>query len=140
MLGKFSNLLIIQSIVIFIELVVQFPEFTLFIGSQGGDSSRPGEFVVSEWKVLEYNFHFVFILLEHLFEYRRKPSAVRSLEITEDSYFHRRINSTLEGGVTDIEVLDKSKKKNLNSLVLATTKKKYVFFWTNFNTIYVFAN
>jgi hypothetical protein len=40
----------------------------LIIGSQGGDSSRPGKFMVSEWKVLEYNLHFVFILLEHLFE------------------------------------------------------------------------
>jgi hypothetical protein len=86
-----------EGVVMFKQGVVKGPELPLGVGRQGGGGRRLGELVVAQREVLKDNFHFLGILLEQLLEDRRKPGAVRSLEIGEDGHRHRRIVRSLGG-------------------------------------------
>lgn len=69
------------------------PVFSLPLRGQSGEGGLKGELMISEREILDYEFYFFWVLLEHLLEYRHQPGAVRSLEIAEgdDLYFRVRV-------------------------------------------------
>lgn len=69
------------------------PVFSLPLCGQSGEGGLERKFMISEGEILDYEFYFFWVLLEHLLEYRHQPGAVRSLEIAEgdDLYFRVRV-------------------------------------------------
>jgi hypothetical protein len=106
LLGNLFDLLLVQTVVVFEEQIVELPELALFLRRQGGDVSRHGKLVVSNREVLEHQFHLGGVFLEHLLEYRHEPGAVRSLEIVEGGDRHRCLGFALKRGPGDVDLLD----------------------------------
>jgi len=90
------NFLIIETRVIFEQLVVKFPEFTLAIGRQGGCGGLNCIFMASNRKVFVNQFYGSRIFLEQLLKLRRKPCTVPSLKVTENRYDDRRVLRSFE--------------------------------------------
>jgi hypothetical protein len=67
-LGNLSDLLCVQTVVVFEEEIVEFPELPLSLRGKGRNSGLLGKPVVPQRKILEYNFHTFGILFEHLLE------------------------------------------------------------------------
>ena len=91
-------------------------------GSQSGCSRFFGKFVAVERKVLQDNFYFLRIFLEHLFEYRHKPCTVLSLKVVEDGNHNRCIIRSLIWGAGYIDVLDKIENNDLYGFVFVAVE------------------
>ncbi len=89
--GEFDDQFIGKFFVIFEQLCMQFPEFTLFTGSQSSSGSRSGEFVVIQGEVKLNDTDILGIGLEHLLEYGHQPHSVRSLIVAEERNHNRSV-------------------------------------------------
>ena len=87
--GDIEKLLVVYALDILEKPVVIFPEFTLFLGSEGCDCGFFRESVIGKRKAKKNQFHLIGEFLEHLLEHGREPRTSRSLETTENSYLHR---------------------------------------------------
>ena len=77
---------------------MEFPKFALLLRCNGSLGRLDSEFVVAKRKMLKYDFYLLWVLLEHLLEYRHQPGAVRSLKVTEYGNGNRGILGTLKRG------------------------------------------
>lgn len=66
--GKFPDLLRTQLVVVGEYQVMELPELSLVVSSQGREGCRTGKLVIAERKVLENQFDIFRVLLEHLLE------------------------------------------------------------------------
>jgi hypothetical protein len=87
--GDIQKLLVVYPLDILEKPIVVFPEFTLFLGSEGSDCGFFGESVIGKGEAQKNQFHLIGVFLEHLLEHGREPRTGRSLKTAENSYLHR---------------------------------------------------
>lgn len=89
LLGDFNKFLVAKASVVFKQLVMVFPEFTLAISGKSCRCRLFGVLVTAQRKILVNHFYRFRVLLEQLLKLRREPGTVRSLKIAEYSENHR---------------------------------------------------
>ena len=121
--GNFIDLLVIQPIVVFIQLVVKFPEFSLPMGSQCSNGGFKGIFVAVNGKIFMYQSYSGWIFLEQLLKLRRKPRTVSSLKFTEHGDGDRRVFGSLKHGSACFYSADKIQQDDFDSFIPAAGRK-----------------
>ena len=74
LLGLFLHDLIVQTVVVLKETVMELPELSLLAGRERGRGGFTGELMGVQWKVLEDQFDLALIFFEHLIEERAQSS------------------------------------------------------------------
>ena len=92
---------------------MKFPEFSLFICSQGGNRSLFCKPMAGQRVVFNNELRLFWIFLQHLLEYRLKPGAIGSLVVREDNKGHGGIFRPPERQAGDIKFLNKVQREDL---------------------------
>ena len=110
------NLVFVEVAVVFHELFMKLPEFSLLLGRKGCCCGLSGKSVASERKLFDHEFGFLGIFFQHLLDERIKPRAIGSLIITENHDRDRGIRRSLERQAGKVKSMDLFQLEELHGL------------------------
>lgn len=104
--GDGKDFFVIDSIVIFQQCLVKFPEFPLIMGRQSCHGGLEGEPMTGERELFDHHFDLIWIFFQHLLDERFEPRTIGSLVIIEHNQGDFGILGASKRSVGDVDVVD----------------------------------